>query len=81
MIVSAYGALVGADPRLVLFAASGAVAGENDDADGGTDARLGPLLLEPGRYHLGVVDAGRNDGSTGPIRPIGLIFDRFLRAP
>lgn len=81
VIVSAYGALVGADPRLVLFAASGAVAGENDDADGGTDARLGPLLLEPGRYHLGVVDAGRNDGSTGSIRPIGLIFDRFLRAP
>ncbi len=82
LIVNAYGGLVGADPKLVLFAASGGVVGENDDAgDGGTDARLGPLLLEPGRYHLGVVDVGRNDGSTGPIRPIGLTFDRFLRAP
>lgn len=81
VIVNAYGGLVGADPRLVLFTASGALAGENDDADGGTDARLGPVLLEPGRYHLGVVDVGRNDGSSGPIRPIGLTFDRFLRAP
>ncbi|WEF25610.1 DVUA0089 family protein [Paracoccus sp. S3-43] len=80
VIVNAYGGLVGADPKLVLFAASGGVMAENDDADGGTDARLGPVLLEPGRYHLGVVDVGRNDGSTGPIRPIGLTFDRFLRA-
>ena len=80
IIINAFGGLVGADPRLVLFAASGAVAGENDDVDGGTDARLGPVLLEPGRYHLGVVDVGRNDGSAGPIRPIGLTFDRFLRA-
>ena len=37
MIVSAYGALVGADPRLVLFAASGAVAGENDVIDQGQE--------------------------------------------
>ena len=81
VIVSAYGTLAGADPRLVLFAAPGAMAGENDDADGGTNARLGPVLLQPGRYHLGVVDVSRNDGSTGPIRPIGLIFERFLRAP
>lgn len=80
VIINAYGALVGADPRLVLFTGSGAFAGENDDADGGTDARLGPVLLEPGRYHLGVIDVSRNDGSTGPIRPVGLTFDRFLRA-
>ncbi|MTD99458.1 hypothetical protein GIY56_04050 [Paracoccus sp. YIM 132242] len=81
VIVSAYGSLVGADPRLVLFAASGALEAENDDVDGGTDARVGPVLLEPGRYHLGVVDVNRNDGTRGPIRPIGLMFERFLRAP
>lgn len=80
IVVNAYGSLVGADPRLVLFAASGALEAENDDVDDTTNARLGPILLEPGRYHLGVVDVGRNDGSTGPIRPIGLLFERFMRA-
>lgn len=80
LIVSAYGSLAGADPRLVLFAASGALTGENDDVDGGTNARLGPVLLQPGRYHLGVVDVARNDGTTGPIRPVGLIFERFVPA-
>lgn len=80
LVVNAYGSLAGADPRLVLFAATGALEAENDDVDGGTDARVGPVLLQPGRYHLGVVDVSRNDGSTGPIRPIGLMFDRFLRA-
>ena len=80
VIISAYGGLVGADPKLVLFAPNGALAGENDDSDGGTDARLGPILLQPGRHQLGVIDVNRNDGSTGPIRPIGLIFERFLRA-
>ena len=80
VVISAFGSLVGADPRLVLFAASGALEAENDDVDGGTDARVGPVLLQPGRYHLGVVDVSRNDAATGPIRPIGLMFDRFLRA-
>lgn len=80
LIVSAYGSLAGADPRLVLFASSGALKAENDDVDGSTDSRLGPVLLEPGRYHLGVVDVSRNDGSAGPVRPIGLMFERFLRA-
>lgn len=80
VVVSAYGSLVGADPKLVLFAASGALEAENDDVDGGTNARVGPVLLQPGRYHLGVVDVSRNDGSSGPIRPIGLLFERFLRA-
>nr|WP_237168671.1 DVUA0089 family protein [Paracoccus shandongensis] len=79
LVVSAYGSLAGADPRLVLFAASGALEGENDDIDGSTDARVGPVLLQPGRYHLGVVDVSRNDDTLGPIRPIGLMFDRFLR--
>ncbi|MFC3169774.1 hypothetical protein ACFOD7_17120 [Paracoccus fontiphilus] len=80
VIVSAYGSLVGADPRLVLFAASGALEAENDDVDGSTNARVGPVLLQPGRYHLGVVDVSRADGAAGPIRPIGLMIERFLRA-
>ena len=81
LIISGYGSFGGADPKLVLFAASGAPVAENDDVDGGTNARLGPVLLEPGRYHLGVIDVSRNDGTTGPIRPVGLIFDRFQRVP
>ena len=81
LIISGYGSFTGADPKLVLFAASGAPVAENDDIDGSTNARLGPVLLEPGRYHLGVIDVSRNDGTTGPIRPIGLIFDRFQRVP
>lgn len=81
LIVSAYGSFAGADPKLVLFAPSGAPVAENDDIDGGTNARLGPVLLEQGRYHLGVVDVSRNDGTTGPIRPVGLIFDCFQRLP
>lgn len=81
LIVSAYGSFAGADPKLVLFGASGAPVAENDDIDGGTNARLGPILLEPGRYHMGVIDVSRNDGTIGPIRPVGLIFDRFQRVP
>ncbi|MCZ0961598.1 PPC domain-containing protein [Paracoccus benzoatiresistens] len=79
LIIRGYGSFAGSDPRLVLFAASGALEAENDDVDGGTDARLGPVLLEPGRYHLGVLDVSRNNGTAGPIRPIGLRFERFQR--
>lgn len=81
LIISAYGSFAAADPKLVLFAALGAPVAENDDVDGSTNARLGPVLLEQGRYHLGVIDVSRNDGTIGPIRPVGLIFDRFQRVP
>lgn len=80
VIIAASALPGGADPKLVLFTTTGAFQGENDDVDGGINARLGPILLQPGRYHLGVVDVGRNDGTRGPIRPVSMVFERFLRA-
>ena len=80
VVISAIGRLVGADPKLVLFAPNGTLAGENDDMDGSTDSRLGPVLLQPGRHHLGVIDISRNDSAAGAVRPIGLVFERYLRA-
>jgi hypothetical protein len=50
-----------------------------DDSETSTDAQLGPVLLDAGRYRLGVVDVGRTEAAGGPIRPIGLTFERFAR--
>lgn len=79
LIVSAYGALVGVDSRLALFGPDGAVVAQNDDIEGGLDARVGPVLLEPGRYRLAVTDVTRLDQPGAPVRPVGLVFERFER--
>lgn len=79
LIVDAFGQSVGVDTKLALFGPNGALLGENDDANGTTDAQLGPLLLEAGRYRMAVMDVNRMDQQGAPIRPIGLVFDRFER--
>lgn len=79
LIVDAYGALVGVDPKLVLFAANGAQKAENDDHGGTVDARLGPVLLEPGRYSMALTDVNRVNQVGAPMRPVGLAFDIFER--
>ncbi|RJL20129.1 DVUA0089 family protein [Paracoccus siganidrum] len=79
LIVDAYGSLAGVDPKLALFATSGALAGQNDDHGGTTDAKLGPLLLEPGSYNLVLTDVNRIDQPGAPMRPVGLVFDIFER--
>ncbi|MFN3275052.1 MAG: DVUA0089 family protein [Paracoccus sp. (in: a-proteobacteria)] len=79
LIVAASGQSVGVDTKLALFGANGMLAGENDDANGTTDAQLGPVLLEAGRYRMAVMDVNRVDQQGAPIKPIGLVFDRFER--
>lgn len=81
VIVDAYGALVGGDPKLVLFGAGGQVVAENDDYEGGLDAKLGPVLLEPGSYRMALTDVGRQNQTGAPMRPVGLVFDLFQRVP
>lgn len=79
LIVSAYGGLVGVDSRLALFDRAGAVVAEDDDSGGDTDARLGPVVLEAGRYRLALTDVNRADQPGAPVRPVGLVFERFER--
>ncbi|MGL5010088.1 MAG: hypothetical protein ACRC6I_09410 [Paracoccaceae bacterium] len=80
LIVSSFGQLTGADTRLTLFGASGIPVATADDSEAGLDAKLGPVVLGAGRYRLAVMDVGSTEGATGgPIRPIGLVFERFTR--
>lgn len=78
-IIRAYGSIVGADARLALFSQSGRPVGDDDDSGGNLDSQLGPILLEPGRYALAVGDLNRRQPASGPIRPIGVLFDLFER--
>lgn len=50
-----------------------------DDRDGSVDARLGPVVLEPGEYRMALTDVNRPDQPGAPIRPVGLVFERFER--
>ncbi|WP_411838659.1 hypothetical protein [Paracoccus sp. ME4] len=79
LVVGAYGALVGVDAKLALFAQDGSVVADADDTDGSLDARLGPVVLAPGRYRLALTDVNRPDQPGAPIRPVGLVFERFER--
>ncbi|MGP9804423.1 DVUA0089 family protein [Paracoccus sp. NSM] len=79
LIVDAFGSATGVDSKLVLFGPNGAQVAVDDDGGENTDARLGPVLLEPGLYRMAVLDVGRMDQPRGPIRAIGLVFDRFER--
>lgn len=79
LVVSAYGGLVGVDSKLALFDRSGAVMAQDDDSGSNTDARIGPVVLEAGRYRLAVTDVNRPDQTGAPIRPVGLVFERFER--
>lgn len=79
MIVDAFGSLAGVDSKLVIFAETGAPISDNDDFGGTINARLGPVLLEPGRYAMALTDVNRQDGGGGAVRPIVLTFDRFQR--
>lgn len=83
LVVSAHGALTGIDTKLALFGPTGAVLAANDDSGETTDSRLGPVLLEPGQYRLALTDIagmGGPAGRPGAIRPVTLVFERFLRA-
>ena len=80
--VDAYGSLVGVDTKLALFSTAGAVVAENDDqGNGTTDAKLGPVLLQPGSYALAVTDINNNGGTgiAGAVKPVGVMFDIFTR--
>ena len=79
LMVSAYGGLVGVDAKLALFSRDGAVVAQADDMDGSVDARLGPVVLEPGEYRMALTDVNRPDQPGAPIRPVGLVFERFER--
>lgn len=80
LIVGAYGSLAGADPVLSLFGPQGEVIANNDDYGDTRDARIGPMLLEPGRYSLALTQAGASGSGEGGARPVSLAFDHFVRA-
>ncbi len=79
ILIDGYGSLVGVDTQLALFAETGAPIADNDDHDGSTDSKIGPVLLQPGRYALSVIDLNRRDQTGAAIRPVGLILDRYER--
>ncbi|MGL4320801.1 MAG: hypothetical protein ACRCS3_08055 [Paracoccaceae bacterium] len=78
LMITSFGELAGADTRLVLFGASGIPVATADDSETGLDAKLA-AVLQPGRYRLAVTDLGGSVIAGGPIRPIGLVFERFAR--
>lgn len=79
LIVTAHGSLVGVDSKLALFGPSGGLVAQDDDGSGTVDARIGPVVLAPGDYRLAVTDVNRPDQAGAPIRPVGLVFERFQR--
>jgi hypothetical protein len=80
LTIDSFAQLNGADTRLVLFGPRGLPVAQADDSEASLDARLGPVLLEAGRYRLAVLDVNRIGGTGGgPVRAIGLVFERFVR--
>lgn len=79
VIIEAFGKIVGVDTKLALFAPNGSVPAENDDTDESTDSRIGPILLQPGTYNLALTNISQLDQAGAPIRPVMLVFDRFVR--
>lgn len=80
IIVDAFGSLVGVDPNLSLFSANGQAVADNDDYNNSNDARLGPVLLSPGRYSMALTDVNQTDQLGAAVRPVMLNFERYLRA-
>lgn len=77
--ISAHGQLVGVEPRLALFGADGGVAAQSESLMTGQPVAMGPVVLAPGEYRLAVTDLNRIDQTGAPIRPVGLVFERFER--
>ena len=77
-VADAHGQSAGLDTKLALFGPDGMPLAENDDHGAGTDSRLGPILLAPGRYRMVLTDAV-GDGTRGQVRPVGLVVARYLR--
>lgn len=81
--IGAHGQLVGVAPRLALFGADGGVVAQTEPLYEQTvpqgPVSLGPVVLAPGEYRLAVTDVNRIDQTGAPIRPVGLVFDRFER--
>ncbi|TWI29253.1 DVUA0089 family protein [Paracoccus sulfuroxidans] len=80
VIVEAFGSLLGVDPKLALFSGNGQAVADNDDYNNSNDARLGPVLLAPGRYSMALTDVNQTDQPGAAVRPVMLSFERFLRA-
>lgn len=79
LVVKSFGQISGVDTRLTLFGEGGIPVQTADDSETSTDAQLGPVVLKAGRYRLAVMDIGGVTGAGGPIRPIGIVFERFVR--
>ncbi|MDO5648407.1 hypothetical protein [Paracoccus sp. (in: a-proteobacteria)] len=79
LIVKTLGSAVGIDTGLALFDDNGYMLTENDDYDG-TNAQIGPIVLNPATYRMALTDVEANGQPTGRTRPVGLAFDRWLRA-
>lgn len=80
LMVDAYGSMSGVDPRLAMFSAAGQMIAENDDFNGSNDSRLGPVLVEPGRYSIALTSVGQIDQPGAAIRPVMLNFEQFVPA-
>lgn len=80
VVIEAYGALSGADPKLALFGENGAVLAENDDSGDTRDSRLPPTKLAPGRYMIALTDVGASGSAGGSARAVALVTESYLRA-
>lgn len=74
------GSISGVDTKLALFDAEGSLVQEADDDDNSRNASFAPLLLQPGSYMLALTDVGTLGQSGTPMRPVGLVAEKFISA-
>lgn len=78
VVIETYGSVTGVDAHLSLKDSLGRIIAEDDNSGGGSDAKLGPLMLEPGRYNLALSDVARRGQVGAPTRPVGMYLQWFV---
>lgn len=78
--VRTLGSIIGIDTKLALFDADGGLVHEIDDVADSRNAQIAPLLLQPGSYMLALTDVGTLGQSGAPLRPVGLLAEKFVSA-
>lgn len=74
------GTLSGVDTKLSLFSAKGELIEQVDDVDSSTNAAIETVLLQPGMYSLALVDVAAVGKTGTPLRPVGLLVEKFIDA-
>ncbi|MDO5704790.1 MAG: hypothetical protein Q4G49_06895 [Paracoccus sp. (in: a-proteobacteria)] len=78
VMISGFGGGSDTDAMLMLFASGRQKVAENDDTGGSLNPQVGPVVLEPGEYDLALRLHGGEGAGMMAMRPVQLVFERFL---